>query len=207
MGSRPRTTGRRLKASLADALFTRTQQRVFGLLFGQADRSFYSTEVMKRAGTGSGAAQRTLAKLATSGLVIVTRVGHQKHYQANHASVLFQELQGIVVKTVGLAEPLRRALAPLAKEITAAFVYGSIAKGADRSDSDIDLMVVSDTLTYGEVFGALETTSAALGRKINPTVYSATELAKRVRSRNAFMTRVLAQPKVWVMGTEHDLPA
>jgi predicted nucleotidyltransferase len=192
---------------LADALFTKTHQRVLGLLFGQPDRSFYATEVMKRAGTGSGAAQRALAKLETSGLVTVHRVGHQKHYQANSTSPLFHELQGIVLKTVGLAEPLRRALAPWATEITAAFVYGSIAKGTDRSHSDIDLLVVSDTLTYGDLFGALDAASVGLGRTINPTVYARADVVKRVKSKNAFMTRILAQPKLWVMGSEHDVAA
>jgi predicted nucleotidyltransferase len=184
-----------------------TQQRVLGLLFGQPDRSFYATEIMRRAGTGSGAAQRALAKLEASGLVTVNRVGHQKHYQANPISPLYHELHGIVRKTVGLAEPLRRALAPLASEITAAFVYGSVAKGTDRGQSDIDLMVKSDTLTYGDLFGALETASASLGRKINPTVYATAEVAKRIKSKDAFMTRILAQPKVWVVGSDHDFAA
>ena len=193
------------KVALADALFTRTQQRVLGLLFGHPDKSFYATELMKRTGSGSGAAQRTLAKLETSGLVTLSRVGHQKHYQANQASALFHELHGIVLKTVGLSDPLRRALAPLAKDIKAAFVYGSVAKGTDRSQSDIDLLVLSDTLTYGDVFGALEKASTALGRQINPTVYAAAEMAKRQRGKNAFMTRILEQPKVWVIGSERDL--
>jgi predicted nucleotidyltransferase len=206
MGLSPKARNRP-KASLANALFTRTQQRVLGLLFGQPDRSFYATELMKRTGSGSGAAQRTLAKLETSGLVTVSRVGHQKHYQANHASALFNELHGIVLKTVGLAEPLRRALAPLAKDIKAAFVYGSVAKGTDRSQSDIDLLVLSDTLTYGDVFNVLEKASAALGRQVNPTVYAGAEMAKRQRGKNAFMTRILEQPKVWVIGSDRDLAA
>ena len=95
----------------------------------------------------------------------------------------------------------------MARDITAAFVYGSVAKGTDRSESDIDLLVISDTLTYGDVFGALAASSASLRRTINPTVYAPAEVAKRLRSGNAFMTRVMAQPKVWVMGSEDDLPA
>ena len=100
-------------ASLADALFTGTQQRVLGLLFGQPARSFYATELIGLAGGGSGAVQRELARLARSGLVTVRPVGNQKHYQANPDSPLFTELCGIAQKTVGLAEPLREALAQL----------------------------------------------------------------------------------------------
>lgn len=192
---------------MADALFSNTQQRVLGLIFGQPERSFYATELISMAKAGSGAVQRELARLEQSGLVSVTRLGTQKHFQANPKSPLFWELHGIAQKTTGLAEPLRTALASLASKIIAAFVYGSVAKRQDTAASDIDLMVVSDSLTYADVFGALEPLHAKLGRDVNPTVYSRQELAKRIKARNAFVTRVLAQPKVWVIGTEDDLAA
>jgi predicted nucleotidyltransferase len=110
-----------------------------------------------------------------------------------------------VLKTVGLAEPLRDALKPLSKAIRAAFVYGSVAKATDHSASDIDLKIISDSLTYGEVFGALERVTRAVGRKVNPTVYTAAEFSNRARSENAFVTRVLEQPKIWVIGSDDDL--
>lgn len=123
--------------SLAQALFSGTQQRVLGLLFGQPDRSFYATELIALAGAGSGAVQRELARLAQSGLVTVRPVGNQKHYQANPDSPIYAELCGIARKTVGLAEPLRAALAPMAARIKAAFVFGSVAKQQDTASSDI----------------------------------------------------------------------
>ena len=194
-------------ASLADALFSNVQQRVLAYLFGQPERSFFATELIRLAGGGSGAVQRELARLADSGLVTVTRVGTQKHYQANPKSPIFAELCAIAQKTVGLAEPLREVLAPLARRITAAFVYGSVAKKQDTAKSDIDLMVVSDSLSYADLFSVLEEATQRLGRTVNPTVYSRKELDKRVRSDNAFIKRVLAQPKLWVIGEEHDLAA
>jgi predicted nucleotidyltransferase len=108
---------------------------------------------------------------------------------------------------VGLAEPLRDALTPFASRIIAAFVFGSVAKRADTAASDIDLMVVSDKLTYADVFEALEAVSSKLGRIVNPTLYSRREFAKRRRQSNAFLTRVLVQPKLWIIGTDDDLPA
>lgn len=207
MGTKQATPRNRRQASLADALFTTTQQRVLGLLFGQPSRSFYATELIGLVGAGSGTVQRELARLEQSGLVTVRRVGSQKHYQANSASPLFSELTSIVRKTVAFAEPLRTALKPLASRIDAAFVYGSVAKRADTAASDIDLMVVSDRLTYADVFGALEKLGARLGRGINPTVYSREEMVKRRREGQAFVSRVLRQPKVWVIGSEDDLPA
>ena len=81
---------------LADALFSTTQQRILGLLFGQPNRSFYATELIGLTGSGSGAVQRELARLEASGLVTVSRMGHQKHYKANPGSPLIEELCGIV---------------------------------------------------------------------------------------------------------------
>jgi len=196
-----------VRASLADALFSTIRQRVLAYLFGQPERSFFATELIKLAGGGSGAVQRELARLAESGLVTVKRVGTQKHYQANPKSPIFSELCGIAQKTIGLAEPLRDALKPMAKRISAAFVYGSVAKKKDTAASDIDLMVIGGRVTYADLFTALEEVSARLGRKVNPTVYSPQELAKRVKQDNAFVTRVLAQPKIWLIGDENDLAA
>jgi predicted nucleotidyltransferase len=187
-------------------LFTKTQQRVLRVLFGQPERSFYASELIREAGTGSGAAQRELARLERSGIIVARRIGNQKHYQANADSPLFSELRNIVLKTVGLAEPLRDGLKPLSSAIRAAFVYGSVAKATDQAASDIDLMIISDSLTYGEIFGALERVTCAVGRKVNPTVYTATEFSKRAGTENAFVTRVLEQPKLWVIGSEDDLP-
>jgi predicted nucleotidyltransferase len=201
MGMRPGRKRRRNAGSLADALFSRTQQRVLAFLFGQPDRSFYATELIKLAGAGSGAVQRQLARLEQSGLVTVRRIGSQKHYQANPDSPLFSDLTSIARKTVGLAEPLRDALRPLTPRILAAFVYGSVAKRVDTARSDIDLMIVSDNLTYADIYEVLEPVGMKLGRTVNPTVYSRSQLAKRVKEGNAFVTKVLKQPKVWIIGT------
>lgn len=190
---------------LAGALFTGTQQRVLGLLFGQPDRSFYATEIIAMAGAGSGAVQRELARLTQSGLVTLRPVGNQKHYQANPDSPIFAELCGIARKTVGLAEPLREALAPLAAQIKAAFVYGSIAKRQDSVHSDIDVMLVSDTLTFGDTYLALDAASKSLGREVNPTILTVQDFAKRRREEGSFVSRVLEQPKIWLIGGEDDL--
>ena len=194
-------------SGIADALFSKVQQRVLAMLFGNPGRSFYANEVIALAGSGTGAVQRELARLEASGLVTVTRVGKQKHYQANAAAPVFEELRGLVLKTSGLADVLRDALAPLAAQISAAFVYGSVAKRQDTAKSDIDLMVVSDSLSYADLFAALEEATNRLGRPVNPTVYSRQELDKRIRADNAFIKRVLAQPKLWVIGEEHGLAA
>ena len=133
-------------SALADALFSRTRQRVLGLLFGQPTRSFYAS--------------------------------------------------------VG---PLREALAPIASRIIAAFVYGSVAKNSDTASSDVDLMLLSDDVSYSDVFAALEIAGTSLGRTVNPTILMRKEFVKRRTAGQSFLTRVLEQPKIWIIGTEHDL--
>lgn len=187
---------RKRRASFADALFTRTQQRVLGLLFGRPDRSFFAREIIACTRAGSGAVQRELERLTECGIIVMTRIGRQTHFQANRAAPIFSELHGIVMKTIGLAEPLGTALASLADRIELAFVYGSIAKGEDRADSDIDLLVVGDDVTLEELFARLARVEKTLGRKINPTLYSAAEF----RRGNAFLKKVLSGATIPLIG-------
>lgn len=192
---------------MANALFTSTQQRVLGYLFGQPQRSFFANELISLTGAGSGAVQRELKRLVESGLVTVRQLGKQKHYQANPQAPIYQELCGIAHKTFGLAGPLREALAPLDHAIEAAFVYGSVAKGCDTAESDIDLMIISETLTYAEVMLQLDSVQARLGRQINPTLYELQVFLDKLREGQVFVGRVMAQPKIWLKGDDARLTA
>lgn len=193
--------------SLADALFTQTQQRVLGLLYGQPHRDYGVSELIAATGAGSGAVQRELAKLAAVGLITVQRTGNQKRYQADPHSPIHDELVSIMQKTIGLGGPLGEALGPIAGDIVAAFVYGSVAKRSDTAHSDIDLMIISDTLGYADLMRVLDGAQARLGRAVNPTLYTRADYAKRLREENAFLQRVLQQPKIWIIGGMDDLTA
>ncbi|MDH5274170.1 MAG: nucleotidyltransferase domain-containing protein, partial [Gammaproteobacteria bacterium] len=177
--------------SLADALFTTTQQRVLALLFGQPSRSFFASELIELTGSGSGAVQRELKRLASSGLVTVKRIGKQKHYQANPDCPVFEELCALVRKTVAMVAPIRQALAPLENKIERALIYGSVVKGTDTAASDIDLLVVADDLTLEALYSALAPVEASLDRKISPTLYTRKEYDSRRAAGNPFLTRAL----------------
>jgi predicted nucleotidyltransferase len=194
-------------STLTDALFSKVQRSVLGLVYGNPDRSFYANELLRLAGSGTGAVVRELAKLADSGLVTVNRIGNQKHYQANRDAPIFEELRSIVLKTFGMADVLRQGLLPLSSQISAAFIYGSVAKGTDTASSDIDVMVIGDDLAYPEVYSALMPVEAQLGRKINPSIYSNADMQQKLKKGNAFLTRIMTQPKIFLIGSERDLPA
>jgi predicted nucleotidyltransferase len=191
--------------TIANALFSQVQQRVLALLFGNPETSFYEAEIKRRLRSGKGAVERELARLEKSGLVTVERIGNQKHYRANRDAPIFLELYGIVQKTLGLGDPLRHALAPLAERIKLAFVYGSIAKGTDTAKSDVDLMVIGNDLTYSDLYAGLEQAERSLARKVNPTILDWTEWKQKRADGNAFIEKIASQPKIFIVGSQADL--
>ena len=181
-----------LGSGLADALFTSTQQRVLGLLFGQPEREFQQVELVRLAGGGSGAVQRELSRLVSAGLVTERQDERRKYLRANPSSALFSELCAIVTKTRGVAVALRAALAPRSADLQCALLFGSVAKGDDRAESDIDVLIVSDVLTLEDTFALLAPVEAALGRTVNPTLYTQAEFLRRRSDGNHFLKAVLA---------------
>ena len=192
--------------SISDALFTKTQQQLLRLLFGQPEKSFYSKEIVDKAGIGTGTVLRELEKLSTAGLVTVKKIGNQKHYQANPSSPVFDELKGIVRKTFGLADPLHLVLEQFKNKIKVAFIYGSVAKGSDTAESDIDLMLISDQLTYPDLLVSFSELETQLGRQLNPTIYTVEEFRSKMIAENSFVARVIEQPKIFLIGSKDDLP-
>ncbi|MEA2977844.1 MAG: hypothetical protein QOF19_3364 [Alphaproteobacteria bacterium] len=193
------------KADLASTLFSQAQLRVLSLLVGHPDQKFYGSEIIRLAQSGSGAVQRELAKLTKAGILNVASSGNRKVYQANKQSPIFKELRGIILKTVGLIEPIRRALDKFKGKIDFAFVYGSIAKGSDTARSDIDLIIVGNELEYSEVFGTLQKAEQALHRPVNPNLMTLIEWKQKLTNNNAFVRKVQEQPKLFVFGTNNEL--
>ncbi len=192
--------------AIADALFTRTQQRVLGILYGNPSRSFYSNEIVRLSGVGIGTVHRELARLLASGLVTAGLIGNQKHYQANRAASVFDELRGLALKTFGVADVLRAALAPLAPRIRVAFVHGPVAAGLDAAAADVDVMVLSDYLAYGEVIAALGPAERSLGRGVNPSIYGRVEFLRRVSEEGGFLARAVHGPRILLIGSDLDIP-
>lgn len=191
-----------MRTSIGDALFTKAQQKVLALLFGQPDRSFYLNELVRLADMGRGAISRELSKLTDAGLLVMTKQGNQNHYQANKASPIMPELVTIVRKTFGVAEVLKSALAPILPKLQKAFVYGSIAKGNEHAGSDVDVMLVGDGLSYSEVMQLLEQAELELQRTVNPTIYTLDEFAKRLAEGQSFLTKVLTEETIDLLRNE-----
>jgi len=189
---------------IASVLFGQTRRRVLGWLLGHPSEAFYLRQIVRHTGAAHGAVQRELASLTRAGVLRRTVQGRQVYFQANRESPVFPELQSLLLKTTGAADVLREALAPLADSIVAAFVFGSAARGELRSASDIDLLVVGDA-PFAEVAEALAEAQERLGRDINPTVYPVAEFRSKIHDGHHFLTSVLREPHLFIMGGADEL--
>jgi predicted nucleotidyltransferase len=187
-----------------DALLPKTRQGILAATYVQPERSWYVSELARRLGVPSSSLQRELHDLTAAGILKSHRQGRMVYYQANAQSPLFSDLRGLLLKTAGLVDILADALRPLIPKISVAFVYGSIASGQERSDSDIDLMVIGDVPPM-ELAVPLRHARELLGREINPAVYSQAEFAKKRKAKDPFLTQVLTKPRLLVLGSENDL--
>jgi predicted nucleotidyltransferase len=191
--------------SIANALFSKVQQRVLALIFGRPERSFYTSEIVRNVRSGTGAVERELSRLQRSGLVSIERIGNQKHYRANRRSPVFEELQSLVVKTVALIEPLRKSLEPYSDKIKTAFVFGSVAKGADTAHSDIDVMVIGSNLSYTDLYTALQNAENELRRKVSPIFLTPEEWRRKASRNGSFISKMSTLPKIFILGSEQDI--
>ncbi|MBU1189916.1 MAG: nucleotidyltransferase domain-containing protein [Gammaproteobacteria bacterium] len=188
---------------LSDALFTETQQKVLGLLYGQPQRSFYTNEILRLTGMGVATIKRELDRMLAAGILSMTRIGNQHHYQANPQCPIYAELLSLVKKTFGIAGVIRLALQPLADKIERAFVFGSMASGKETAASDIDLLIIGEA-GFAEVVGALYHAQTTLGREVNPKIYHRKEWMQMQSAKDAFVTDVMTKPRMDVIGGEDE---
>lgn len=191
---------------IAEALFGQTKRRVLGLLFGRPGQSFYLRQIVRETGAGIGAVQRELAHLAEADLIQRSPHGNQVHFTANTHSPVYEELRKLLAKTAGLADVLRASLSHFLKKdlIELALLYGSVASGKQRAESDVDLLIVG-RVRLSELLPRLRQAQSQLGREINPTVYRREEFLDKFRRREHFVRRVLERPKLMLIGSDNDI--
>ncbi len=189
---------------LGTVFFGAYRRQVLGLLLLHPGESFHLREIARATNTQPGTLRRELAQLADAGVLSREKVGNLVRYKADSACPIYDELRGILKKTAGVADVLREGLAALSDKISVAFIYGSVASGAERRSSDIDVMVVGGA-SFEEVVGALHSSQEQLRRDINPNIYSLAEFKKKAKEKGSFVARVLKEPKLFILGKEHDL--
>jgi predicted nucleotidyltransferase len=185
-------------------LFGSYRKGVLALLLLHPEQSLHVREIARTLDKPAGTLLRELKTLADAGVLVRKPVGNQVHFQANPACPVYEELRGILKKTVGVADVLREALAPIAGRIVAAFVYGSLATDEERAGSDVDVMIIGE-VSFADVVDALAPLQEVLRREVNPNVYSALEFRKKLAAGEPFLRRVLGGRKIFIIGSEDEL--
>lgn len=189
---------------LSDVLFSEYRKRILGLLLLHPEQSYHVRELARLTHTSAGTLHKELSKLSNAGILQGKRVGNQQHYSANVQCPIFEELASIFRKTSGLVDVIAGALSSVKNQIQFAIVFGSVARGEQQSNSDIDVMVIGD-IGFGDVVTLLHDSQAILKREINPVVYSMASFKSRVEKNDSFIQAVLNKPKLFIIGTEYEL--
>lgn len=190
---------------LAELLFpAKYRRKALALLLLAPDRQLHVREIARVTGSSPGTMKKELDQLERAGLLKKRRVGNQVQFSANTDHPVFSDLAGLLTKSAGLADVLVNALAPVAHTVDIAFVFGSVARATERAASDVDVAIVG-RIDFGDALNALHPAESVLQREINPTIYGRAEWAAQVASQSVFIQEILAKPKIFVIGTQHDL--
>ena len=189
---------------LSSLIFSEYRKRILGLLLLNPNASYHVRELARLTNTPPGTIHKELVKLTAGGILQSKKVGNQVHYSADMQCPIFEELAGILRKTSGLVDVLAEALISVSHEISLAFIFGSVARGEQNTHSDVDIMLIG-SISFGDAVQALYSTQATLQRELNPVVYSVEEFKRRVENNDSFIKEVLAKPKLFIIGTEHEL--
>jgi predicted nucleotidyltransferase len=189
---------------LATALLPRSRQAILGLLYGHPDETYYLRQIASATGVGLGQCQRELQRLSDAGVLRRFQHGRHVYFQAAPDCPIYDELRGIVTKTIGVVSVLADTLDRFADDIAVAFVFGSVARGEERSPSDVDLLVVGD-VTFSDIVNSLSNAETTLRRAINPTVYPPDEFAKKLSADSHFLKSVLKGEKIFIFGNDDEL--
>lgn len=191
--------------TLSKILSSQIRAGIFEALFGLRDRPIHMREIERLTGFAIGTIQKELKNLQALDLVIRRRDGNRVYYEANKQHPLYPDIHSLVVKTVGLIYVLRNALENN-RDVLTAFVYGSVAKGGEKAASDVDLMVIG-SIGLRKLTALLAGTSEKIGREINPHILSPSEFNKKRKENDHFLTTVLREPRIFVIGGDHELEA
>jgi len=189
---------------LQKILSSKVRAEIFRLLFTTCDAELHVRELARRSKLNESSLRQELAKLKGLDLVASRRDGNRVYFRANQDHPVYPDIRGLVLKTTGLVEVIRRALEPA--DIAVAFVFGSVAAGKESAHSDVDLMVIGN-IGLRMLSSHLSEISSQVGREINPHVMTEVEYRKRLKAKDHFATHVLSGPKLFVRGTANDFEA
>lgn len=181
----------------------RIAREVLGLLMSTPGQELHTREIARRVKADAHPVQRALERLMGAGLLESRRLGNLRLWSVAEESALVPAVREVVRRTMGVAERLRQKLAKMSG-VQLAFLFGSYASGRDKLGSDIDLFLVGSP-DWRDLSKELAALTSELGREINPVVWSIDELGHPTRTQSRFISNLLREPRIWVVGDDHEL--
>ena len=175
---------------LSEFLSSRTRAEILGLLFNGQGAEYYLRDIEKISGISISSIQKEVKNLLSLDLIKSRIDGNRIYYSANRIHPLYPDLVSIVEKTVGVIGLIGERLVD--EKIETAFIFGSVAKGKEKSQSDIDLVVVGSIGMRG-LTKLLSGLQEKLNREINPHIFTAEEFKKRIAENDHFLTSILKE--------------
>ena len=200
------SNGKRMVAGVGGLFAGRAIVALLRLFILHPTQDFYQRELCDLTAERLFLIQRGLARLVRAGVVDQASRGNRVYYRANQSHPAFEDLKAVILKTVGVGDTLRAQLGKFGERVKIAFVYGSVARGEEAASSDIDIMLIGN-LSGREVSSVFAPMKKMLNREINPSIYSLAEFRKKANERHPFLTTVLKEPKLFLLGDERDLKA
>jgi predicted nucleotidyltransferase len=192
------------KSPILDALFPEVRQEILAATLLSPEKSWYLSELAAHLGTSPSSLQRELEALAKSGILGRKQDGRRTYYQAQTASPVFNELRLLFSKTAGVVPLLNAELDRFAGKIKWAAIYGSIARGEEQAQSDIDLLVIGP-VGMTELLPALRRVEQQFGREVNVTRYSESEFVAKRNGRDHFLNSILKGKLITIAGSLNEL--
>lgn len=193
-----------MRKLIIDALFPKTRQAILSACLLQPDKWWYLSDLAKFLELTPSSLQRELVSLRETEILISRKEGNMVYYKANLECPIIDELQMLLVKTVGIVDTLKAKLIKYLKKVDFSFIYGSIARGEFTSTSDLDLMIIGN-ITTSELIPSLKRIEKSLGREVNITIYSTEEFQNRIKKEDSFIETILSDKKIFLKGNESEL--
>lgn len=176
-------------------LLTERQQRILATVLLRPERDFSLAELIDAAGAGGhGSTQNYVKLLVKSGVVESFEVRRRPRYRANLKHPIHVELASICCKTFGIRDVIAQALRSVAPRNTYAFIFGSVARGEERPDSDIDVMIIGDVCVM-KMHTMAADLGQRLGRYVHVNVYDSVEWAQLVET-DPVVAAIAAGPRI-----------
>lgn len=187
--------------TLVKILSSKSRAAFFEILFSIDLKELHLREMQRRSGLAVEAIRKEANNLETLKLIVKRLDGNRTYYKANTNHLLFKEIHQMVIKTSGMREILKESLQDNA--IKFAFVFGSMATGNIKAESDIDLFIIGD-IGLRKISRLIKGLSEKLGREINPHTISVLEFVKKIKKRDHFISEVFSSSKIMIIGSENE---